>query len=100
MRRRPRPAQRRGPSCRDDREMLGPGAVDRGQRDGPVEAREAGIALPCQPEEVDVGELSMASYSVEVKKAAVAKLVGFGDNLVTVAPNCSNRNPQLSQMAL
>jgi len=38
--------------------------------------------------------------NLDSKKAAVAKLVGFGDNLVTVAPNCSNRNPQLSQMAL
>jgi len=38
--------------------------------------------------------------NLDSKKAAVAKLVGFGDNLVTVAPKCSNQNPQLSQMAL
>jgi site-specific recombinase XerD len=38
--------------------------------------------------------------NLDSKKAAVAKLVGLGDNLVTVAPKCSNRNPQLSQMAL
>ncbi len=38
--------------------------------------------------------------NLDSKKAAVAKLVSFGDNLVTVAPKCSSRNPQLSQMAL
>lgn len=38
--------------------------------------------------------------NLDSKKAAVAKLVSFGDNLVTVAPKCSSRRPQLSQMTL
>jgi site-specific recombinase XerD len=38
--------------------------------------------------------------NLDSKRAAVARLVDFGDNLVTVAPKCSNEKPQLSQMAL
>ena len=37
--------------------------------------------------------------NLDSKRAAVAKLVSFGDNLVTVAPKCSNRNARLSQIA-
>lgn len=37
--------------------------------------------------------------NLDSKRAAVAKLVNFGDNLVTVAPKCSNRNARLSQIA-
>jgi integrase len=37
--------------------------------------------------------------NLDSKRAAVAKLVSVGDNLVTVAPKCSNRNARLSQIA-
>jgi hypothetical protein len=38
--------------------------------------------------------------NLDSKRAAVARLVDFGDNLVTVAPKCSNEKAQLSQIAL
>lgn len=37
--------------------------------------------------------------NLDSKRAAVTKLVSVSDNLVTVAPKCSNTNAQLSQMA-
>ena len=37
--------------------------------------------------------------NLDSKRAAVAKLSGLGDNLVTVAPKCSNLEVQLSRMA-
>jgi integrase len=38
--------------------------------------------------------------NLDSKRAAVAKLASVRDSLVTVAPKCSNRNAQLSQMAV